>query len=267
MRKKKIIILISTLVLLLCVGVLMLFLGAPEEEKYDDTVGKKITMPNCACEFPINVELKNLTEYEFKKLYFYYNKRHSWVETSASAYFFRYQEWNSILPVEHVKKIDDETFCVVYKFKEKDNEPVLGYVFFQQQTFNKIANKPIENPENWWRIDGEMYFVGDILSERKYRKLDVGDTLLDAIRIDPSITYDTMFNNVRNGNFAIIIPKILKEGVIIITAEWCNEEEYPITTSLDLSSMVITSKEFYPYGCEEYPDLLSLPKVEKLFNN
>ncbi len=270
--KKKLICAVAFLVLLsLGIGVAALTTHRWSDYFLDKSKGwnKKGTLVS---EFELNknVPLEELTVYDSFKFIFYYGARNMIV--NAGSDLFTLGQFNSVFPIEHIKFIDNDTICVIYKLENEIKAITYAYVLFGRKVEYIIPSEKsnINREEGWyecWEKTGEIYFVSNVLAEKDYSKVTTGELVSKLAEIDSGVLFEDRFVvHGNNDNPSFLSYRLLTDGIMVIYAE--SPDGYDASEHLpELSEYTIVSKTFYPFGSIEYPEEISLPKLENLLED
>lgn len=172
---------------------------------------------------------------------------------------------NSLIPIEHIKKIDSDHLCVIYRSNTVETGDVYAYITFSRDVKNASElNADAEGELEQWNVE-YFYLIGKKLSSADFDGLNVGDDISAAIAIDPVIALLA-----KEGSYVKSVPtdlegymmpvnsiyRILSDGVLVLEFE-CYDEESKLL-----------NKTFYSYGATDVPDEIALAVANPaLFGN
>lgn len=181
--------------------------------------------------------------------------------------------------LESVKKINSSLICSIEKYKHngypailKENLPGLEQEdklgndikeIFAYSFYKKDSEKDKGVFDNYiWKKTGQFYFLSKNLSSSDFKDLKVGDTLYDAVKLDPAIYYDYRFFYSDKG----AAYRVLTDGFMIINF---SNETYSLGDTREFDKFKVTSIEFYEYGDERISDyfpISDIKTIKKIFD-
>ena len=200
-------------------------------------------------------ELDDLTAYDlnsFKMLFQRRNRAYHFWGSGISSLQFWLDGYHRQLPIEHVKWINDDKICVVYKLKDENENEFYAYVIFvrEVENYTKSENSmELDGEYETWRVSGEAYFVSEFLSYEDYKDVKVGDTVSKICEFDPAVVFEEKICEEK-------IYRLLKDGVLIIETSQDN--------SIAFQEREIVSIRFYTFDGDECPFNVSLSDLPKL---
>lgn len=259
MKAKKIIIILSIILVILItvigVGVSAMISRSWSEflsENRDMKAGS--LMKNFDKQY--NLDVSELTAYDYNKFIFHIVARNTDVEVLSSSRAIYIQQFNAIMPIERINKIDDDHIFVVYNLN-RDDQNALVYVVFERiiQEFTEQDDAEAAGVEEvgeyeLWEKTGEFYFVTKELSSADFENVQVGDSAETVNAIDAAVSFDAEYVFTYKDSIFVnfISYRVLTDGVMIIEFEAAPDEG--TGTAPLLSDYTVKSKTFYPYGSE-----------------
>ena len=196
-----------------------------------------------------NVDEAELTAYDFAK----FHRRHLHrihANLALSSQLHSLRNYNRSFPIESMILLDQDTLCVIYKLALEDGEQTIAYVVFKRAVYEKN-----DDLCEWWHKNGELYFISEQLQYTDYQSIDVGDSMVSAIEIDPAIEFDMHYVTfpLSLDYKKVTAYRVLTDGILILEFK-----DDGCTSSTDPSAFTVTQKTFYPYSGTESPEGVSL---------
>ena len=265
MRIKKILIISISAILLTAIigtGAYAMISDKTEKEAPKKSWGEKLSeIPDVwikknslmkAFDQTYNKSESELTSYDFSSFPILYGPRHG-VIPELNSQIIWLQAFNEVYPIELIKEIDQDHICVVYKFSYDEVENILTYVVFERQTKFLTKKDDVESAGFYekWDKTGEFYFLTEKLSSSDFDNIQIGDSALEVYNIDPAISVDMGFRSVDNLNLYFKSYRLLSDGIMVIE---CSIDRNKEESTSDLSEYTVSSKTFYPYNSDDFPD-------------
>lgn len=203
-----------------------------------------------------NKSEEELTSYDFSSFYLKYGGTRHFVTDWSSSDVKWLQEFNKVYPIELIKEIDQDHICVVYKFSSDEVENILTYVVFERQTKFLTKKDNVESAGFYekWEKTGEFYFLTNKLSSSDFDNIQIGDSVLSVCSIDPAVSADYYYYcySMDASNIYVNSYRLLSDGIMVIEfkAPRNTESEY----IPELSKYTVSSKTFYPYNSDDFPN-------------
>ena len=272
MRIKKILIISISAILLTAIigtGAYAMISDKTEKEAPKKSWGEKLSeIPDVwikknslmkAFDQTYNKSEDELTSYDFSSFGMQYGYRGR-VCSAYSSHMYWLQQFNDQYPIELIKKIDNDHICVVYKFSyvhpttgEIYFENVLTYVVFERETKFLTKKDNVESAGFYekWEKTGEVYFLTKKLSSSDFKNVKVGDDISSVAAIESAIAADIRFVEFDDSYAYMRSYRLLSDGIMVIEykATYTKNDGYT-----SINQYILSSKTFYPYNSDDFPD-------------
>ena len=164
---------------------------------------------------------------------------------------------NFCLPMEHIKKIDSDHLCAIYRVNSKYVGEMYAYIIFSREvrSADKFDVKNLKTDYECWNVE-DFFLVSKKLSNSDFDGLKIGDFIDDAISIAPTVAINRRDNlNYCRNEVVDGIECVIKTSYIILTDGILALE---FNDSVLANDFVLAKKTFYPYNSSDVPETIKI---------